>query len=227
MKNYALVFAIVAGTAVSAHFGFQLSQAGTLFTPPYVAFAATIVFAFYAAARAHFDGELRSWFRIRGGDISRAFFGVVVLFALAYAFNRVAMAPGTARESWMARLYLQFGHPFMLRNQQPQIAAAILAAAISEELVWRGLVPRLLEERFGSSRAWVVAAGLYAVSLIPTAWALRDPVAGLNPVLPLAGLVAGLTWGWMAQRFGRLFPSILAHAAFCWAVIIVFPLWGV
>ena len=227
VKNYALVLAIVVGTAISAHFGFQLSQAGTLFTPPYVAFAATIIFACYAAARAYFDGDLRSLLRIRAGDLSRGFLGVLLLFGLAYGFNRLAMTPGTARESWMARLYLQFGHPFMLRNQQPQIAAALLVAAISEELVWRGLVPRLLEQRFGTSRAWVVAAVLYAVALVPTAWALRDPVAGLNPVLPLGGLVAGLTWGWMAQRFGRLFPSVLSHFAFCWAVIIVFPLWGV
>jgi hypothetical protein len=30
----------------------------------------------------------------------------------------------------------------------------------------------------------------------------------------------------MARSFGRLTPSILAHAAFDWAIVMMFPLWG-
>ena len=52
------------------------------------------------------------------------------------------------------------------------------------------------------------------------------PDAGLNPVLPLAALGGGLVWGAMARAFGRLAPSVLAHALFDWAVVMMFPLWG-
>ena len=227
MRDTLILLGIFIGTALSAFYGFHISQAGTLFSPPYVAFAATIVFAVYAMIRGHFEGLLPGWVRIRGGDFSRGFLGVLFLFGLAYAFNRVAMPAGTPRESWMARLYLQFGHPFMLRNQQGRVAIAVVIAAICEEVVWRGLVTSLLEPKIGSSRAWIVSAVMYAGALIPTAWSLRDPVAGLNPMLPLGGLVAALVWGWMARNFGRLFPSVLSHALFAWAVIITYPLWGV
>jgi hypothetical protein len=30
----------------------------------------------------------------------------------------------------------------------------------------------------------------------------------------------------MARAFGRLGPSIIAHALFDWAVVMMFPLWG-
>jgi hypothetical protein len=30
----------------------------------------------------------------------------------------------------------------------------------------------------------------------------------------------------MARAFGRLAPGVLAHALFDWAVVMMFPLWG-
>jgi len=33
-------------------------------------------------------------------------------------------------------------------------------------------------------------------------------------------------WGAMAKRFGRLVPSIISHAMFDWAVVVMFRLWG-
>ena len=49
---------------------------------------------------------------------------------------------------------------------------------------------------------------------------------GLNPALVIAAGGAGLVWGGMARAFGGLAPSILAHALFDWAVLMMFPLWG-
>jgi membrane protease YdiL (CAAX protease family) len=106
------------------------------------------------------------------------------------------------------------------------VVAAIIVTAIGEELVWRGLVTSLLEERVGSRRAWVWAAVLYAVALLPTLWALRDPVAGLNPVLPVAALVSGLVWGGMSRRFERLLPGMFSHVLLAWTVLMMFRLWG-
>jgi membrane protease YdiL (CAAX protease family) len=105
------------------------------------------------------------------------------------------------------------------------VAAAVIVAALAEEIVWRGTVTQLVAERVGSRLAWIWAAGLYALALLPTAWALRAGY-GLNPVLVLAAGGAGLVWGGMARAFGGLAPSILAHALFDWAVLMMFPLWG-
>ena len=73
--------------------------------------------------------------------------------------------------------------------------------------------------------AWVWAAGLYALSYVPTMWSLRAG-GGLNPMLAIAAAGGALVWGGMARAFGNLAPSILAHALFDWAVVMMFPLWG-
>ena len=99
-------------------------------------------------------------------------------------------------------------------------------AVLAEEILWRGLVPSLVEERVGSRRAWMVSAGLYALAHLPVAWALRVGDAGLNPVIPLAALGCGLVWGGMARRFGRLWPGIFSHILFDWAAVMMFRFWG-
>jgi membrane protease YdiL (CAAX protease family) len=73
--------------------------------------------------------------------------------------------------------------------------------------------------------AWLGSVGLYALAYVPTMWALAAP-GGPNPILPLAALGAGLVWGGMARRFGRLAPGIVAHALFDWCVVVMFRLWG-
>jgi membrane protease YdiL (CAAX protease family) len=72
----------------------------------------------------------------------------------------------------------------------------------------------------------VWAAVLYASAHAPTLWALRDPKAGLNPLLVAAALAAGLVWGAMTRYFERLPPAIVAHALFDWALVMMFRLWG-
>jgi membrane protease YdiL (CAAX protease family) len=57
-------------------------------------------------------------------------------------------------------------------------------------------------------------------------WSLRSPTAGLDPLLPIAAIGAGLVWGAMAKRFGRLIPSIISHAMFDWVIVVMFRLWG-
>jgi hypothetical protein len=60
----------------------------------------------------------------------------------------------------------------------------------------------------------MVAALLYAATLLPTAVTLRDPVAGLNPLLPIAALGAGIVWSFEASLLKRLAPVALSHMAF-------------
>jgi membrane protease YdiL (CAAX protease family) len=108
------------------------------------------------------------------------------------------------------------------------VAIGVIVASAGEEIVWRGLVTRLISEQIGPRGAWALAAVPYALAHLPTLWALRDPEAGLNPILVIAALGAGLLWGGLVKiTGGRLVPAIIAHAAFDWTVVMTFRLWGV
>lgn len=86
--------------------------------------------------------------------------------------------------------------------------AFVLAVAALEELAWRGGVQQGLSERFGSTRGWLLASGLYALAQLGT----------LNAAPALLALPCGLLWGAMYRFRGRLAPSILSHAIFSWAL---------
>jgi membrane protease YdiL (CAAX protease family) len=237
VRNALYLAAIVVATGGGAHFAFQLARAGE---PSFVLWLAlpTVVIAILGAVRAHREGNLyrrgsfdergtgAGWLNVRSGDFTRGFGAAALLFGVAYGVTKLVAPVGSDRESWLARFYLQIGDPSTLRKHIGMVVAAIIVTAIGEELVWRGLVTSLLEERVGSRRAWVWAAVLYAVSLLPTLWALRDPVAGLNPVLPVAALVSGLVWGGMSRRFERLLPGMFSHVLLAWTVLMMFRLWG-
>lgn len=237
MRNVAYLVAIVVALGIGSHFAFQLARAGQ---PSFLLWLAvpTVAIAVLGAIRAHRDGDLyrrssfdeggggAGWLNVRSGDFTRGFAAAAVLFGAAWGFTKLVAPVGSDRESWLARLYLQLGDPTTLRKNVAFVVVAILVMAISEELVWRGLVTSLLEEKVGSRRAWVWAGVLYALANVPTVWALRDPVAGLNPVLPAAALAAGLLWGFMARKFGRLLPGIFSHVLFDWTVLMMFRLWG-
>ncbi len=190
-----------------------------------IALVPTAVLAVAAATWAHREDFLVEWLSPRWGDFTRGVLGAVGLFAAAWGVTRFIAPVGSPREIWLVSLYGQIGDPHVLQAHAPLVASAVALAAIAEELVWRGTVTQLLAERVGSRAAWVWAAGLYALALLPTAWALRAG-GGLNPLLVVAAGGAGLVWGGMARAFGSLAPSILAHALFDWAVLMMFPLWG-
>jgi membrane protease YdiL (CAAX protease family) len=229
MRPVALGFVVlsVVATGVASFFAFSPAAAGSA---AFWALAGgpTVVLAAVAALWAHREELLRGWLAPRWGDFSRGVVGAVLLFGLAWAFSRIVAPVGSPREVWLVSLYGQLGDPRVLQSKGPMVAAAIAVVALSEELVWRGMVTQLLADRVGSRSAWVWAAVLYALAYVPTAWALRagDGAGGLDPVLPVAALGAGLLWGAMARFLGSLAPGVLAHALFDWAVVMMFPLWG-
>jgi membrane protease YdiL (CAAX protease family) len=225
VRNVAYVFGIVATIALASYFAFDVSRHGS--TTFYLAMAVpTVLLAIIGIVRAKNDGILKSWFSVKSGDFTRGFASAAVLFGGAYAFMKLVAPPESSRSSWLARLYLQIGDPAILRKNVGMVVIALIIVAVAEEIVWRGLVVSLLEEQIGSRRAWVWAAVLYAVAHLPTVYALRDPQAGLNPVVVLAALGCGLVWGGMARKFERLLPSIFSHVLFDWTVVMMFRLWG-
>jgi uncharacterized protein len=211
-------------TALSSFFGFLPERSGTLgFWLLNVVPA--VVLAVAAAIWAHREDLLREWLSPTWGDFTRGLAGAVALFGIAWAVTRLLSPVGSKREIWLVSAYGQIGDPHALQAHAPAVALAVAVAALAEEIVWRGVVTQLLAERVGSRTAWVWAAGFYAVAFVPTAWALRAG-GGLNPLLVIAAAGGGLFWGALARVFGRLVPSILAHALFDWAVLMMFPLWG-
>jgi len=225
MRNYVRIAVVVGLVGAAEHFAFQLERAGT---KPFwlLAVLPSVLVAIFAAVRAWKDEELKTWLAPVWGDFTRGVVGAAVVFAAAYLFAR--WCAGTPRESWLARIYLQFGDPKFLKEHPLPFAGGIVVGAVAEEMVWRGLVTTWLAEKIGTRWAWAWAAVPYAAAQLPTMWALRDPEAGLNPILPLAAIGAGLVWGAMTRRFdGRLMPAILAHALFDWVVVMTFRLWGV
>jgi uncharacterized protein len=190
---------------------------------------ALVPHALLAAAVAYWayrEELLVDWFRPRGGDMFVGLIMALVLFGGAWAFTHYVTPAGTPKERWLIRLYLQLGSPTIMRQHLGMTFGALALAALCEELVWRGAVLYWLEAQFGSRRAWIVAAVLYAVAHLPTVWHLRDPQLGMNPILVLAALGAGLVWGGSTRVLGRITPAIFAHFLFDWMIVIQFRLWG-
>jgi membrane protease YdiL (CAAX protease family) len=81
------------------------------------------------------------------------------------------------------------------------VLITVVGAPVIEELFFRGLLLRSIQNRFGP------AAALWGSSLIFAA-------VHLQPLQFPALVLIGLVLGWLAQRTGRLGPSIWAHVAF-------------
>jgi membrane protease YdiL (CAAX protease family) len=120
-------------------------------------------------------------------------------------------------EGWLARFYLQVGDPYAVSRYPVGLAVIVLGAL--GELGWRGGVMPALASTQGPRRAWLVTAGLEALSWAPTVWLLRDPAAGLNPVGVAAVLVSGLVFGAVATHSGRLLPVMIGHALVGWGLV--------
>jgi hypothetical protein len=171
------------------------------------------------------EGTLGDKLRPRSGDLTFGALVTVMLFFGAIAGRKFLAPHGSVREAWVMRVYLQIGDPELMQQRVVGASLAIGLVAILEEIAWRGLIYALVEERFGTRRAWPVTAVLYAAAHIPTIVLLRDPYAGPNPLIVLAALGCGLVWGLIVARTGRLPVAIFSHALFTWCIAVQFPLW--
>ena len=220
-----MLVVVVAAVSWALSYGFDPSRAGE----PGALDAIAITYALLTAGAIVFavkTKRLGRWLIPGWGDITRGFACALVLFGLAFGMVKLLTMHGSPRAAWMARLYLQLGDTKPLRQHQGWVGVGIAVMATFEEIVWRGWAQSLLETLVGLRYAWVAAGVLYAAAHIPTLWALADPTAGLNPIVVLGALGAGLLWSAMTRVFGRLWPSIVCHALFDWAVLMMFRLWG-
>lgn len=221
LQAIAIAAGVTLATAAAITYAFDPARAGT----GAMLGAMAIFYAPLAAitvARFHRRGELRELFRPAPGDLALAALTAGALYGAARVADLVIAGPGSLRQAWLMRLYLQLGDPRDPRREL--IGGAVFLIAALEEIVWRGLVMRALAAAIGSTRALVVSSALFALAHASTLFLLRDPAAGLNPLVVAAAFGCSVVWGGMVLRARRYFPAICAHALFSWAIF-EFPIW--
>lgn len=216
-----LAFAVTIATGAVITYAFNPARAGQATMIGAIG-GLYAMLAVVAVVRLRRRGELYARFRPMSGDMTLAAVSAGVLYGLARIVQMLLAGHGSPQEAWIVRLYLQIGDT--AAAGRGTIGAAVFVTAALEETVWRGLVMLSLEDAFGGRRALAYATLLFGLAHVPTLWLLRDPVAGLNPLVFLAALGCSLVWGAIVLRTNRLTPAVLAHALFSWSVV-EFPLW--
>jgi membrane protease YdiL (CAAX protease family) len=169
---------------------------------PYAALAGIGMYRLRRQAR------LSALLRLRPGDLSIGIALAVGLGFSSWALAGWLMPMGSVERGWLLRVGLVLGG-----GSSSAMTACLVAIALCDELVWRGWVQTELGLRLGT-RAWMLAALLYALAHGATLVTLRDDVAGPNPLIFLGALGCGLCWAFLRERTGRLFPGLISHAAF-------------
>lgn len=189
-------------------------------------FGVAAAIALYELAQ---DGQLRAALLPKAGDATVALVPALALFAAVSLFVTRVLAPVpllricaldggllgpanvhgfTAATEWLRdRTCAAFGHASGMHGSAR--AAFVVGIAALEEIAWRGGVQQGLSERLGSTRGYLVASALYALSFLLTG----------NVAIALLALPCGLAWGAMFRFRGRLAPAMVSHLVFSWALL--------
>jgi len=216
-----LVFAVVLGVV---WYGFSAAMLGksTILVLFLVAYGLLTALALWRMWR---DGTLLDLFRFRSGDIALG--AAVALFLGGTTFvGRQVLAPrGSPGDALVMRLYAQLGELPEARGKLILVSVGVALVAVLEEIVWRGLVQQVLEERLGVKKGWLGTAALYALAHVPSVWLLAMPGAGKNPLVLMAAAFCGVVWGFLVGRMQRLPPALISHAVFTYGMAVQFRLW--
>lgn len=217
MKRTLLTLAL---TTAAMAFAFRLELAGTIWFwvalgVPYLALAALALYKLWD------EGTLVDVLAPRWGDLSIGVLTGALLLAASIGARAVLAPAGSTRLGWLLRIYAQLGDSDVVQRSV-LYTSLLLLIVVCEELVWRSMVLDELTQRFGSRRAWPLAALLYGLTALPTLVTLRDPIAGYNPLLFTAALGCGIVWSFLASLKGRLVPVIIAHGVFTYFSLVQF-----
>jgi membrane protease YdiL (CAAX protease family) len=96
--------------------------------------------------------------------------------------------------------------------------ALLLLAPISpgEEIYWRGLIQRSLQNRITPTTAWLLTAAVYTGVHLPT----------LNPPLLITAFIGGLVWGFLFMRTKSVTAGAVSHIVFNQLIFVLLPLGG-
>jgi membrane protease YdiL (CAAX protease family) len=97
-----------------------------------------------------------------------------------------------------------------------RVIGLLLALVIGpgEEIYWRGLVQWGFAGRYGPRAGWLLGTAAYAGA----------HVVSLNLMVVIAAAVAGIVWGWLYLRIGRLWPALISHVLWDLAIFLLFPI---
>lgn len=171
------------------------------------------------------EGTLVDRLMPRWGDLSIGMMTAFFLLLCSWAARSVLAPAGSARQSWVFHIYLQLGDPDVLQHSA-LLTLVLLFVVIAEEIVWRGMVLDELNDRLGERLGWMATAGLYGACALPTLYTLRDPVAGLNPLMVTAALGCGIVWTFTAGRRRSIPPVMFSHGVFAYLSAVQFRLPG-
>jgi len=185
---------VTAATALALTLAFGPSRRGSL-TILAVMGVAYLILTLGAVSWLRQSAVLRQRLQPTKGDITVGFVIALGLYLAALMFHYLVTSEGVAN-GWLLQLYHHAGElhsPLAVRQQQvfPMTSVATLGAVLligaGEEVVWRGWVMGHLRRVYGERRGWLLTTVIYAVAHLPTLWLLRDPSAGPNPLLVVAG----------------------------------------
>lgn len=220
MSSLKLSLASVVVVTAAMAYAFRLEVAGT----PWFWVALGVPYLFLAALALYKlwdEGTLLDVLSPRWGDLSLGFVTAAILLLSSWGARAVLAPADSPRLAWLFRIYAQIGDPDMVQRSV-LYTGVLLVIVICEELVWRSMVLDELTRRFGSRRAWPLAAVCYGLTALPTLFTLRDPMAGPNPLLVTAALGCGIVWSFLASIKGRLVPVIIAHGVFTYFSFVQF-----
>jgi len=220
MSSLKLSLASVVVITAAMAYAFRLEVAGTpwfwaALGVPYLLLAALALYKLWD------EGTLLDVLSPRWGDLSLGFVTAAILLLSSWGARAVLAPADSPRLAWLFRIYAQIGDPDMVQRSV-LYTGVLLVIVICEELVWRSMVQGELTRRFGSRRAWPLSALCYGLTALPTLFTLRDPMAGLNPLLVTAALGCGIVWSFLASIKGRLVPVIIAHGVFTYFSFVQF-----
>ena len=154
----------------------------------------------------------RQWCRFKPMDIIWGAGSAAVLYAIFYLGNAVSSRLYGFAPSQVAELYA-------LGDGAPGWMVCLVLFFITgpcEEIFWRGFVQKEFTRRLGGLKGVSAATFFYtAVNL-----------CAMNVMLIGAAAVAGLFWGALFWRLGRIAPLIISHCIWTTVVFAVFPIRG-
>ena len=166
-------------------------------------------------------GRLRERLTPKWGDLSIGVVGALALIITTWAGRTILSPRGVPRQAWLAQVYWFLGDTGEL-EEKFWIPWLIALAPMLDEIIWRGWLQDQLAVSVGRVRGWLLTSLLYGLQAAPTIVALKDPVAGLNPLLLIMALVAGLLFGFLTHVTNRTAPAMIAHATFAYFILLQF-----
>lgn len=160
---------------------------------------------------------------IRVGDAGFLIVGMLLLLGLGLALSPLAELLGADETPQVTTEAIGLIEDFP--TQLVVVLMVAVATPVVEELTFRGLLLRYLEERMTARRALVVSAVLFGLFHVLGTNGTAGAVIAL-----LQTFLAGLVLAYVTQRSGKLSRAIFIHAGFNLITILVlffFPNLGV